>query len=244
LFPEFSKSWQYSGKQGLSQAAMKALRMASFISIPIAAACFVFHRSLLSIIFQHGAFSGVASNETSGIFGLLLICGPAAVVLDYFQKLFYAAQRMWLPTAVLGVSIGGLSLAIETAAKIYGITGVSLIAMSLPCLQMILLAAVFSKIGGDMSFFGLARYAAAVGALALVWTAVGGIAKKEIEDVLGSSSLVAAISVSSALMISLLGFGASSIVLRLPEALRSIELISRKGRPVSGNGSLQDLSSL
>jgi putative peptidoglycan lipid II flippase len=126
LFPKFAALSSLTSREELSELCTKAVRMALFIAVPIGCALVVLREPVISVLFERGAFSSVATIKVARLFALLILLMPAAVASTYFVKVLYALQEMWWPACDHAVCLLLQLCAIPLAARHFGAEGVAI----------------------------------------------------------------------------------------------------------------------
>ena len=97
------------------------MRMALFISLPIACTLFVLRAPVVAVFLHHGAFSDTAVRTVSLLFGFFLIGMPAGIMSFYLAKVFYALEETWSPTPATILSLIFAAVAMPLAANHFGL---------------------------------------------------------------------------------------------------------------------------
>jgi peptidoglycan biosynthesis protein MviN/MurJ (putative lipid II flippase) len=126
LFPRFVASWQSSTDEEFRNVCTSALRMALFLSVPLACIFFVLRMPVITLLFERGAFSTESAAETSRLFGLLLLSAPVAVANVYLQKMLYAVQEMRAPAYIQFGSAAVLAAVAPAMTTSLGADGMAL----------------------------------------------------------------------------------------------------------------------
>ena len=130
LFPRLAEIRSSLGEGDFGEISARALRMALFMAIPLTCILYVQRASLITLLFQRGAFSLAESESVARLYGLLLLGAPAGVALVYMEKIFYALQDMWLPA--LGKLAGAalLTVVAPVVTVQFGAGGLALLYVS------------------------------------------------------------------------------------------------------------------
>ena len=126
LFPKFADLSSLTSREQLSALCTRAVRMALFIAVPIGCVLIIQRGSVISVLFQRGAFSSAATIKVARLFGLLILMMPAAVVSVYFVRVLYALQDMWWPAYDYAAGLVLQLCVIPPAARHFGAEGVAL----------------------------------------------------------------------------------------------------------------------
>lgn len=220
MFPRLAQSWQDAKGEGLMKVGTKALRMSLFVTVPLVVVCFTFRDLLIHLAFQRGAFTGVITTATSGLFGLVVIGVPAGIILDCLWKIFYASRRMWLPTCVQIVALCILTFATSALATSFGASGVALASTLLPSSIALTLLVVLARVEPSFELTKLTIFGIEVVATSLLAVSAGAIVKQVIEKMLGLGEFALCLEILVGISVTFLCYSTASIILRLPEALQ------------------------
>ena len=145
LFPQFAQSRYGGSREEFGTLCTGALRMGAFVAIPVTCIGFFLRTPLVSLLFQRGEFSAETVANTSWLFGLLLLCVPAAVAVDYVQKMLYATQRMWIPTGVQLAGVLLLTVVGRAVADHFGAGGLAVAYVLLVWLSLGTLVSILNR---------------------------------------------------------------------------------------------------
>jgi len=130
-------------------------------SLPLVAVCIVLAPHIVTVLFQHRAFTAADTSATAPLLQLYLLGAPALLLVIVIQRNFYAMQRILLPVLIATLlhvlGIPGYYLAM----KKWGAAGIAGVASAIVCVQGVVLLTVWlrstGKLGGH--FTPLLRHA-------------------------------------------------------------------------------------
>ncbi|MDX1810145.1 MAG: murein biosynthesis integral membrane protein MurJ [Sulfurospirillaceae bacterium] len=158
MFPKFSKHIINSEQAKLNQLIQTGIRILLLIMLPIMAIILVYNYEIVSIVFQRGKFSELATKATSSVF---LFYGIGIIFLglrELFNKVFYAQKNTKIPLFISFIAVSvNIVLSIIFARSI-GVRGLAL-ASSISLMVYVILQVVIlkNKIGKDF-YNGILAY--------------------------------------------------------------------------------------
>lgn len=127
LFPRIAETHVSSLAGEFRNFCTRALRMALFVSLPLACVLYPLRSSVVALLLERGAFSSGASAGVALLFGLLLLGAPASAAVFFLEKMLYAAQHTRWP---LWAQLAGALLIVfgsAPAATRHGAAGLMLL---------------------------------------------------------------------------------------------------------------------
>ncbi len=212
MFPQLADARFSSTGEEFRHLCTRALRMALFLTIPLACLLYVLRHALVTLVFERGAFSADASQAVARLFGLLLLGAPAAAALVNMEKMFYAGQRMRLPMYAQMGSAVAVTVLSRWAANRLGADGLMLLVGTLLVWLMAgsLLATLFLR-HEAIALKEVATFAAHISLLALAsaWVA------SHVSRIGGRTGFATASAVAAGALV----FFSAAVILRVPEAI-------------------------
>ena len=103
-FPTLSRLWAEGRISELNQLMFRTLQAGLVLSIFCAAGCFVLAEDLVSVVYQHGAFTAADAVVVSSVLALKALAVPAWISQQVAARAFYARGDTWRPM-VLGTAV-------------------------------------------------------------------------------------------------------------------------------------------
>ena len=232
LFPQFAQSRHGGSREEFRTLCTGALRMGAFVAIPVTCIGFFLRIPLVSLLFHRGEFSAETVADTSWLFGLLLLCVPASVAVDYVQKMLYAIQRMWIPTGVQLVGALLLTVVGRTVADRFGAEGLAVTYVLLVWLSLGSLVSILNRSDRAIRLAELGVFTIRVLSVAVVsaWlgSEVGRVCTAGWNDGAAVGVVVIGVCLAGAMFLS------GTWLLRVPEALWSWRYLQWHGGVVVG----------
>lgn len=106
IFPHFTKLSAEQKFGTLSRQLFQYLRIAFFITLPIAIGAIVLAESIVRVVYQRGAFDETSVHLTSWALMFYAIGFPASSMSAILNRTFFGLKDTWTPTKVALLSIG------------------------------------------------------------------------------------------------------------------------------------------
>ena len=230
LFPRFAGLAR--DPKELRQLATRAMRMALFISLPIACTLFVLRAPVVAVFLHHGAFSDTAVRTVSLLFGFFLIGMPAGIMSFYLAKVFYALEETWWPTSATILSLIFAAVAMPLAANHFGAQGVAATYAGISWLGALVQTHVLhSKYAGcknhTLMVFAVRTLAPSAAA---AW--LGGIAAQTVHASSAGGVLGPALEFASGVMVAFVSYWLVVLIARVPEALEVKQYMQWQSAPL------------
>jgi putative peptidoglycan lipid II flippase len=143
--PAFSSLWSAGRRAELDRALLTTLQVALGLSLLAAAAGIVFATPIVSLVYEHGSFSGEDAIRVSLLFAIFSLAVPAWVTQQIALRAFFARGDTWRPMLLAsGLALAAIPLYRALGARL-GAGGLALagvIAMTVNALATIALARV------------------------------------------------------------------------------------------------------
>lgn len=230
LYPRMAAA-RHGGDTEFATLGGRALRMALFLGVPLAAIGFALRKPLVAMAFERGAFFTGATDEVAVLFGWLVLGTPAAIAVAYLEKMHYALERMWTPAAVRAGSLVLLTGLAPLAAEHGNATGVAALLSLLALLSAGVLLWLLPRRAAGLQFRELAGFTVQLVALSAGagWVAAATVAwlRSSGEHVL-SGPLVPAVAASAAVAL----YYSGAYAMSLPEATQCGRFLRWQGEVV------------
>jgi putative peptidoglycan lipid II flippase len=105
-FPHFTKLSAEQKFEILSRQLFQYIRLAFFITLPVAIGAMVLAESIVKVVYQRGAFDETSVRLTSLALMVYAIGFPGASMSAILNRTFFSLKDTWTPTKVALVSIG------------------------------------------------------------------------------------------------------------------------------------------
>jgi putative peptidoglycan lipid II flippase len=232
LFPKFALVARASDPKELRELAAHAIRMALFVSLPMACTLFTLRAPLIALLFRHGAFSETAANRVCVLFGLFLIGMPAGIVGFYLTKILYALEDTWWPTCGTILSMFVAAVVMPPAAGKWGAEGVAATYAGIFWLAALVQACVLhfkyaACDGHSLAVFALKVFAPAAGA-GLVAVAAAQI----VRATLASATMALIVELAGGAIAASISYWLAAIMAGIPEALEIVRYMQWQSAPV------------
>ena len=135
LFPQLIQDALKENRVHLRQRLERVALVTSLVTFPALVALLVFSQPAVELVFQHGRFDGLATQETALALGWLLIGLFAWTVWGLCKTTAYAVQRPGLVNATVIVVCGIASLLTLVLGPRLGLTGLAISSSAVPFLM-------------------------------------------------------------------------------------------------------------
>lgn len=125
IFPALSSAQATDNLLEFSRLVSRSVRMTMFLTIPLTVFLFVSRDPLISLMFEGGAMSRGALEETRLLFGILLTGAPAGALMVVLQKVAFSRQDTKSPVITTLFSTLALTWLIPYFAKQQGVVAVT-----------------------------------------------------------------------------------------------------------------------
>jgi putative peptidoglycan lipid II flippase len=105
-FPHFTKLSAEEKFATLSRQLFKYIRIAFFITLPIAIGAMLLSENIVKVVFQRGAFDETSVRMTSTALTFYAIGFPATAMSAILNRTFFGLKDTWTPTKIALFSIG------------------------------------------------------------------------------------------------------------------------------------------
>jgi putative peptidoglycan lipid II flippase len=219
LFPRFAHAWHSTNQNVFGEVCTRALRTTLFLAVPVAAVLYILRIPLVSLMFQHGAFSADAVRRVSIFLGYTMLLGALPNSLTAcIQKILCATRTMWLSTYGQMAGLALFAVAGGWTARHYGAVGVLVLYMITIWISLGIMFFILIRALRSINFVSIV-------ALATELIAIMG-ASAAVEHLLTQSWLHLSANGFSGLLLVLsarvtlltLFFGGLALIVRVPEA--------------------------
>ena len=234
LFPRFAEARFGSGGNEFREICTRALRMALFLSIPLACWFAVLRTPLVTVLFLHGAFSAEAAATAARLFGLLLLAAPGFAAYSTMEKMLYALGKTHVPMLAQMASAALLTAFCGVAAQRAGIAG--LMGLAGPVVTWVVAFILFEVLRRRSQAFRWAEILPSTLRLVALAAASAGIARQ-------TSLLLAAVGLPApfSAVVEITGgllaggslFAVACLILQIPEALACARYLRWAGDAVA-----------
>ncbi|AVX02771.1 putative lipid II flippase MurJ [Maritalea myrionectae] len=131
LLPELSRRLKANDLDGAAQVQDQSMLFAMLLTVPAAVALFVIAEPIIKTLFEYGAFSAFAAEQSAMALAVFALGLPSFVLAKILQPAFFARENTATPAlfAVVTVAVNiGFSLALFPAFKHVGIAAATTIA--------------------------------------------------------------------------------------------------------------------
>lgn len=126
IFPEMSRANADNNKEEYKQIILKALRLMSYVLLPLTIGIMIFRTDIVSTIYERGEFNAVSTMNTSAVLLYYAIGIIGAGIVEIMNKAFYAKQDTKSPL-IAGIIMVVLNIILcITFAKLFGVIGLAL----------------------------------------------------------------------------------------------------------------------
>ncbi len=220
LFPRFAEARFGTRSEEFSDICTRALRMALFLSIPLACWFAVLRAPVVTLLYKHGAFSAGAAAMAARLFGLLVLSVPAAAAYATMEKMLYALGKTHIPMLAQLASAALLTLFCGVVAERGGIEG--LMALAGPLVGAMTASILFLALHRGCGAFRWREIVPSTLRVMLLAVASAGIARQTslLIGLLGPAAAIrAALETLGGLVAGAGTFGVGSLVWQVPEAV-------------------------
>jgi len=229
LFPRFAELKLAADGEAFRDLCTRALRMALFLSLPLAGLVWAVREPVVAFLLQRGAFSPHATETVGRLFGLLLLGAPAAVLTGYLEKISYATQDMWAPLAGQLLTALLVALLASRIAAQFSAEGVMLLCSSLTWIVAVGLSLRLSWKHKALALGRLAPFSAAIVLLALAGSWVGGKSANLLVQLSAASFASSALVAVGGLLAGGILFFGLALLVRAPEASQLSQFLLWQG---------------
>lgn len=232
LFPKFATMAHASSREQLRDLSTRAMRMAWFISLPIACSLFALRTPLVALFLRHGAFSDTATQRVAFLFALFLAGMPAGVLSVYLGKVLYALEDMWWPVYSTIASVVIAAAVMPFAGARFSAEGVALVFASLNWSAASIQAAVLHWKYAALGIRELTVFSVKIVPLSVAAAWLGGEASQFLHHLtaVGTGGLTLEVLIGGSLVFML--YWLSALLLGVPEALEFSRYLRWQTAPV------------
>jgi putative peptidoglycan lipid II flippase len=220
LFPRFAEARFGAGGDEFREICTRALRMALFISVPLACWLAVLRAPVVTLLFERGAFSAQAAATAARLFGLLVLASPAFAACASMEKMLYALGKTHIPMLAQLASTALLTTLCGVTARQFGIEGLMMLAGVIVC--YVVSAGLFLVLQRRYRAFRWREVVTSTLRVLALATASAGIVRQTsllLERVGAPAQLSAALQTFGGLAAGACVFAVASLVWQVPEAL-------------------------
>lgn len=110
IFPELSRAASEKEDKNFKDIIQKAIRLLSFILIPLTLGIMIFRQDIVSVMYERGEFNAISTFNTAGALFYYTIGILGAGLVEVMNKSFYARQDtktpLYVGLAIIGTNIG------------------------------------------------------------------------------------------------------------------------------------------
>lgn len=228
LFPTLSVMAARGDFSGIRRALGGGTRQILLLLIPAGALMLVLATPIVRLVYQRGQFTAYSTHLTSIALFWFACNLPFAGVNLLFTRMFFAAQRPWIPTVLAAMNIVVDIVVSLLLYKPLGITGLVLGTTAAQIVMLVLqlqrLRAIYGRLDGMRTARVTARIILATALLAGVAWGVWRL----LDTALGSSLTAQVLSVGLALVAGISIYAGAVLVLRVPEAHQIWRFVTRR----------------
>lgn len=126
IFPEMSRANADNDKESYKEIILKALRMMSYVLIPLSVGIMIFKQEIVSVIYERGEFNALSTFNTASVLLYYAIGIIGAGIVEIMNKAFYAKQDTKSPL-IAGIIMVILNIVLcVTFANVMGVKGLAL----------------------------------------------------------------------------------------------------------------------
>lgn len=100
IFPELSRASSDSKKEEFKNIIVKAIKLLSFILVPLTFGIMIYKEDIVSIMYERGEFTALSTIKTSGVLFYYVIGMLGAGIVEIMNKSFYAKQDTKTPLCI------------------------------------------------------------------------------------------------------------------------------------------------
>ena len=97
IFPELARANSDNDKEQFEKIIAKAIKLLSFILIPLTFGIIIYRQDLVSVMYERGEFTSTSTMQTSGVLLYYAIGIIGAGIVEIMNKTFYAKQDTKTP---------------------------------------------------------------------------------------------------------------------------------------------------
>jgi putative peptidoglycan lipid II flippase len=228
LFPPLSLFASRGDNAAIRRTLGSGMRQILLLLIPAAALMLVLATPIVRLVYQRGQFTAHSTHLTSIALFWFACNLPFAGVNLLLTRMFFAAQRPWIPTALAAINIivdTAVSLALYKPLGITGLVlGTAAAQVVMLLLQIRQLRTLYGRLDGIRTTRTTARI---VVASALLAGAAWGVWRL-LNALLGASLVAQVLSVGLGIAVGMLIYTLAVLVLRVPEAHQIRRFITRR----------------
>ena len=144
IFPELSRASSEENKEEFKNIITKAIRLLSFILIPLTFGIMIYREDIVSVMYERGEFNALSTLKTSGVLFYYAIGMIGAGIVEVMNKSFYAKQDTKTPLYIgIFVIVTNVILSIilgNTALKYNGLALATSITTLINAVALIIMA--------------------------------------------------------------------------------------------------------
>lgn len=220
LFPRFAEARFGPGGGEFREICTRALRMALFISLPLASWLWVLRAPVVTMLFERGEFSAEAAATAARLFGLLVLASPAFAAYATMEKMLYALGKTHIPMLAQLAIAALLTASCGWAAQRAGIEG--LMGLAGPMVSTVVAGGLFVVLHRRYQAFRWREiFPSTLRILALAAASAGIVRQTSLllERVGAPAPFSAALQTVGGLLIGVVFFSVAALVWQVPEAV-------------------------
>ncbi|MCZ6465542.1 MAG: murein biosynthesis integral membrane protein MurJ [Proteobacteria bacterium] len=131
--PTLAHLWTSGRREELNRTLQRTLEGSAAVALLAGAACFVFARPLVEVIYRHGAFGSDDAARVASVLAVMAWAVPGWIVQQVAVRAFYAREDTWRPMILgTGVALAAipLYLALSGRAGAEGLAAAGAVAMT------------------------------------------------------------------------------------------------------------------
>lgn len=146
IFPELSRASSDKNSVEFKDIISKAIRLLTFILIPLTLGIIVYRQDIVSVMYQRGEFDSTSTIETSGALLYYAIGIIGAGIVEVMNKSFYAKQDTKTPLKVgIGIVITNVLLSVLLGKTALSFNGLALATSITALLNALILTFLANK---------------------------------------------------------------------------------------------------
>lgn len=126
IFPEMSRASANSDKVAYKDIIVKALRMMSYVLIPLSVGIIIYRQDIVSVIYERGEFNTISTINTASILMFYAIGIIGAGFVEVMNKSFYAKQDTKSPLIAGGIVVILNVILCILFSKLMGVRGLAM----------------------------------------------------------------------------------------------------------------------
>jgi putative peptidoglycan lipid II flippase len=226
LFPTLSRMASARNPGGMRRTLGNGIRQINLLLVPSAAVLAVLAVPITRLVYQHGSFHAADTHRVSQALFWFAFSLPFAGVNLLLSRTFFALQRPWIPTKLAAVN---MIVDIIVSVALYKPLGIAGLVIGTVAANVVMTALQLRRLrigfNGRLEMGQTTMVTVRILIATVFTTALGYLAWKGLDAVLGTSLIAQIVSVGLALGIAGVVYGWLVLRMRVPEARQIEQLI-------------------